>query len=61
MRNPHPNAAIAANVNSADNGNAAAISACAIVMAWIWGVNGVWLSFLAAEVITLGVSMCFLK
>ena len=32
---------------------AVAISISAIVMAAFWGINGVWLSFLAAEVITL--------
>lgn len=32
---------------------AAAIVVCAIVMAKVWGINGVWLSFLAAEVVTL--------
>lgn len=40
---------------------AVAISACAIVMAKIWGINGVWLSFLAAEVITLGVSLGMMR
>ena len=40
---------------------AIAISVCAIVMAAVWGINGVWLSFLAAEVITLAVSLVFLK
>lgn len=32
---------------------AAAISVCAAVMSKIWGIHGVWLSFLASEVITL--------
>jgi len=37
---------------------AVAISVCAIIMAFLWGINGVWLSFLAAEVLTLLV--CFM-
>lgn len=40
---------------------AIAISVCAITMAAVWGINGVWLSFFAAEVITLAVSLVFLK
>lgn len=40
---------------------AVAISACAAVMAKIWGMKGVWLSFLAAEVITLSVSLFMMK
>lgn len=32
-----------------------AIVICAVIMAKIWGMNGVWLSFLAAEVITFAV------
>ena len=32
---------------------AAAITICAVVMAKAWGINGVWLSFLAAEIVTL--------
>ncbi len=39
---------------------AAAIVICAIFMAQIWGINGVWLSFLAAEVITFLV-ICVMK
>ena len=31
---------------------ALAIAACAVVMSKIWGINGVWLSFLVSEVIT---------
>lgn len=40
---------------------AVAISVCAIAMAYVWGINGVWLSFLAAEVITLVVSLWMLR
>lgn len=29
------------------------ITLCALVMAWLWGMTGVWLSFTAAETITL--------
>lgn len=32
---------------------AAAIVGCAVIMAKLWGINGVWLSFLASEIITL--------
>ena len=32
---------------------AVAVIACAVIMSMIWGMNGVWLSFLAAEGITL--------
>ena len=35
---------------------AAAIVICAVVMAMLWGINGVWLSFLAAEIAALAVS-----
>lgn len=31
---------------------ALAIAVCAAVMSYIWGINGVWLSFLASEIIT---------
>lgn len=34
---------------------AVAISLCAVVMSQFWGVKGVWLSFLASELITLAV------
>ncbi|MBQ7794945.1 MAG: polysaccharide biosynthesis C-terminal domain-containing protein, partial [Lachnospiraceae bacterium] len=40
---------------------AVAIAICAIVMANILGINGVWLSFLAAEVITLLVSIWMMR
>lgn len=36
---------------------AIAITICAIVMSKIWGINGIWLSFLAAEIITFIVIM----
>ena len=39
---------------------ALAIAACAIVMAKLWGMYGVWLSFLAAEIITV-VSIVFMN
>lgn len=32
---------------------AAAIVGCAVLMARVWGINGVWLSFLASEIVTL--------
>ena len=34
---------------------AVAIGACAIVLSMIWGMNGVWLSFLTSEIITFAV------
>ncbi len=40
---------------------AVAISVCAVVMAGIWGENGVWLSFLAAEVITFVVILFMMR
>ena len=36
---------------------AIAITICAVVMSNIWGINGIWLSFLASEFITLIVIM----
>ena len=36
---------------------AIAITICAVVMSNIWGINGIWLSFLAAEFLTLIVIM----
>lgn len=40
-----------------------AITGCAILMSSVWGMNGVWLSFLASEVITFSIisSFSFLK
>lgn len=38
---------------------AAAISVCAVVLSKLWGIEGVWLSFLASEVLTLAVCCGF--
>lgn len=38
-----------------------AIVVCAIVMAMLWGMNGVWLSFAAAEALTLAVILLLFK
>lgn len=40
---------------------AVAISGCAVILAAVMGINGVWLSFLAAEVITLAVCLGFIR
>ncbi len=40
---------------------AVAISVCAIVMSRVLGINGVWLSFLAAELISLGISLLMMR
>lgn len=40
---------------------ALAIAVCAVLMSKLWGINGVWLSFLAAEVITFLVILVCLK
>ena len=37
-----------------------AVVICAILMAWLWGMNGIWLSFLAAEGLTLVVIVAML-
>ena len=34
---------------------ALAIAVCAVVMAKLWGIHGVWLSFLVSEILTLSV------
>lgn len=39
---------------------AVAISVCAVVMSFVWGMNGIWLSFLAAELITGAACLWFL-
>lgn len=38
-----------------------AISICAILFSMLWGLNGVWLSFLGSEIITLFVILIFRK
>jgi len=40
---------------------AVAITICAIIMSGLWGMNGVWLSFLASEFITLLVILIMMK
>lgn len=40
---------------------AVAIVVCALVMSSLWGLNGVWLSFLGAEVITFLVAIFLLR
>lgn len=40
---------------------AVAISVCAVAMAFLWGINGVWLSFFAAEVLTLFVCLLMMR
>lgn len=52
--------ALAASIASLLRG-AVAIVICAIGMAAIWGLNGVWLSFLAAETITLLVILLLIR
>lgn len=38
-----------------------AIILCAVIMSAIWGLNGIWLSFAAAEIITLFIAIFELK
>lgn len=52
--------AIRATVASLLRG-AVAIVVCALVMSTLWGLNGIWLSFLGAEVITFLVAIFLLK
>lgn len=40
---------------------AVAVIICAVVMSMIWGMNGVWLSFLAAELVTFTVILAMWK
>lgn len=40
---------------------AVAVIICAVVMSMIWGMNGVWLSFLAAELVTFAVILAMWK
>lgn len=39
----------------------AAIILCALIMSALWGLNGVWLSFAAAELITFAITLCETK
>ena len=52
--------ALAASIASILRG-AAAIVLCAVVMAAIWGLNGIWLSFFASEIITFIVILILIR